>query len=328
MTLSHFESMRAICPERLTLVIIMDCVAIILIICSSILSILFIYRRHQSLKATRKQSFEFGKKPPNLPKPLYILMVMLLIDNIGLMVNYILYETRCYQLRSRWTFSHYIFISIQPILLILLWYIRLRNCLSDSVLSLSKYTMFLFTVYLFISAVGLTGTILTAGLYVFEGTEYYDIFVWTQIIALSTVIIGITYLAVLFVYKLMHAYKYINNDQSFISVITRFVILNISSITMTAMVILFGAWYSRNLQDTKREFIYGYIVLFDGFTNCLCTLLSFIYFEKLYWCLCSCAHRQCDKCWLKIAKHKQMEINDVAQMTQVSSLSTRETPTV
>lgn len=110
-------------------------------------------------------------------------------------------------------------------------------------------------------------TAILAGFYVFDNLSF-AIFAFTQAMGLSIIVFGLVSLAILFVVKLIRAYKFINNDKIFIKVITKFVILNIISLSMTLSVIIIGISWAYNFDEIGHEFSYHFIVLFDAFTNC------------------------------------------------------------
>lgn len=137
----------------------------------------------------------------------------------------------------------------------------------------------------------------------------------------GVMIIFITVIALvsMFVYKLVQAYRCMNDEEIIISVITRIVILgSISSPLSVAPSTAYG--YAVRSGTEIGELMSNSIHVIVFFTNCMCFLLSFSYYKSWYERLCGCLDKRCFNYWSKLAKGKEMEKN-IPDLTDVDSKS-------
>ena len=238
------------------------------------------------------------------------------------MCNYCIYQTRCIIFRTPWTAIHYSLAPIQQTLLILAWYTRLKLFISDSILRLSKSILYVFDVYFVISVIFCVLTMISICLYVTISIKYYNWFYLNTVIGSAWIALGLICLASLFFNKLRRAYKYLNNDPTFVSIITRFAILNIINLSLTFLLPIGGYLYGKNLHSVPHEFGYHFLIILDAFTNCLCTLLSFPYFNGVYGYFCGFVHKKCNNCWMNISQESQLAANIKMRSVDVTVTST------
>eukprot|EP01084_Bolivina_argentea_P178730 308900_1 len=291
------------CPERLHLVIIMDCIAAVLFILATILSIVFIFSHKQHAKADCKVHF---------------LSIIFLALNISIIGCYIPYQTRCKTWGTFWELLWMIQSSFQIYLLVVLWYYRFTALFSSSVvLRLSKRTTGCFHIYFIFAALVMIVYAYAAYLYVFASSKYITLCLIIVGIAFTWLFCGIISLSFLFIKKLIQAYKWITNDPSFISIITKYVILTVLSLSITILQPLFPNLRTMYPNSIIIKFTHHYVVLLDAFTNCLYLILSFSDFDIFYQKICGCVHKRFQAVLLKKITVKEKEEPNKSATTPV-----------
>ena len=149
---------------------------------------------------------------------------------------------------------------------------------------------------------------------------YGDILKIVGVTGVMIIFITVIALVSMIVYKLVQAYRFLNDDKRIIAVITKIVILGSISSPLS---ILPSAAYSYGRQSGTEigEITSNTVHVIVFFTNCMCLLLSFSFYGPWYERLCGCLHNQCFNYWSKLAKGKEMEIN-IPDLVDVNSKST------
>ena len=75
--------------------------------------------------------------------------------------------------------------------------------------------------------------------------------------------------------------------------------------------------FSIDQMDIIGHIIVGLMVIIDVYTNFLCILLSYSYFNSMYYKLCGCADKKCGKLCVRFAANK--DVNYVAELVANTS---------
>ena len=136
--------------------------------------------------------------------------------------------------------------------------------------------------------------------------------------AIGAFMIFVTVMALvsMLVYKLVQAYRFLNDDEKITSLITRIVILGSISSPLS---LIPGAAYSIKIYAASGTEI-GEIASSTAhvivlFTNCMCLLLSFSFYDLWYQRFCGCIHKRCYNYWSKKAQDRDMDRN-IPELTE------------
>ena len=179
--------------------------------------------------------------------------------------------------------------TLQIILVLIIFFFRVYFIFRSSQFQLSKITICFYTV-----------TFIPLPICVAIVEFWYHISHHSK---MSRIVLGILYicnilcmlsLMVLFTKKLRETYKYLpsvdksksETHQLFIGIMTRTVILTAISMIFTLIASL-GIIFIDQM-ETVGMIIVGLLVIIDVYTNFICILLSFSYFNEMYYKLCSC----------------------------------------
>ena len=182
-------------------------------------------------------------------------------------------------------------------LLIPIWYIRLHVAFKDSVLSLSRCTTVFWYIYF---GIGFIVCFFWA-----VSVKLVPIRIWSLInlLAVFMIFFGSISLNTLFIYKLFKIGSLMENghnnakDDKFKHLITRIVILTFTSFLMFFLAVIVNTIYINVFyRNTTFEFVRDYFTIIDVSTNCMFMLLSYRYYDKLYYRLCNYCHVQCIRC--------------------------------
>ena len=182
--------------------------------------------------------------------------------------------------------------AIQFCLLLLILFIRLYFVFHNTILQLSKFTTIGYLVtYILMLLMVLFGAILQS-VHV-QSATFVVLIAFILILSLVISMMG------LFIYKLIQVYKFMGNDQCLISMITKAVILTFISIFITFLapisIILFN-----NSGSIFLRGITTLVIMADLYTNFICIILEYEYFNGYYHKLCHCLDEKCTKLWKKI----------------------------
>ena len=183
-------------------------------------------------------------------------------------------------------------------LLVPIWYIRLNVAFKDSVLSLSRCTTIFWYVYFGVTSI----FCLLWGITV----KLVSLQIWSLINLLGVFIIffGSISLNTMFIYKLFkigsrmeNAHHNNSKDDVFRNLITRIVILTFTSFSIFVISVIVNTMYINVYYDiTAFEFLKDYFGIIDVSTNCIFMLLSYRYYDTLYYKLCNYCHIRCIQC--------------------------------
>ena len=101
-------------------------------------------------------------------------------------------------------------------------------------------------------------------------------------------------ISILYIHKLYVSFQSSTEHLELLSMIIKTSILNFMTMLVTLLsAICFIFW----TESIYLEFLAELSMAIDAFTNFLCVILSYKYYEKVYFTLCGCLHWKCnDSC--------------------------------
>lgn len=178
-------------------------------------------------------------------------------------------------------------------LLMLSLFLRLQYVLNGTLQAFSRLTLSIMTIIF----------ILLPVMSVIAGIMYHDpngrfMVFGAFVIALALII------SILFMYirKLLAIYKNIDSDPKLIEIITKTTILTLISISATFLTSMCITMKPIMSEFMDFQVIETFILYIDVYTNFLCVVLTYRYFDKYYSLLCKGMHSKCESMWFRIAK--------------------------
>eukprot|EP00483_Globobulimina_turgida_P006516 UN06526 len=106
-------------------------------------------------------------------------------------------------------------------------------------------------------------------------------------------------ITLLFLYKLCKVYSNesisnVNNTRTLLPLITKNTILAVISLIFNILAI--SSWSSSTRGTINRVIMSDYMILFDVYSNFICTLLAYQFFHRYYKKLCGCFDKSCKSC--------------------------------
>ena len=195
--------------------------------------------------------------------------------------------------------SFIMFYVLQLYMLLLTLWIRLYYVLHGTFQAFSKVTISIMTI-IFISILVLS----VAGVIIYN--IYYQIGYWLVYFTLFLLLILIFSVVTMYIYKLLVIYKNMMSDAKLIEIITKTTMLTIISIfaTLLSPIMLVMQKRTNMNQVIDGQMIQNLVFYSDIYTNFLCIVLSYRYFDTYYIKLCKGTHSCCEKMWYKIANRK------------------------
>eukprot|EP01084_Bolivina_argentea_P078149 141784_1 len=204
-----------------------------------------------------------------------------------------------------------LFYGLQFYLLLLIMFLRLYYVFHNSPLKLSKITTYSYILIYILLPILIIFT-LSLGL-------NHTLFVTFVTISFVLFVILILSIIILFIAKLVRVYKYCANDEELMDAVTKTTILTLVSILVTLLIpthsllrepfdFEYGSWF---------YFLGNVFTILDIFTNFLCIVMSYKYFDSYYYYICGCLDTQCKSlCSLCFGIH--MSTKDVEMMEKNS----------
>ena len=130
----------------------------------------------------------------------------------------------------------------------------------------------------------------------------------------------------LFIYKIIQVYQSMGNDEELIGMITKATILTFISIFITCLAPI-SIIALNNSDSVHIRSITTLVIIADLYSNFICIVLEYDYFNGYYSRLCSCMDIKCRKLWSKMVgvsdETKAIEISkeDVNSSTKSSERS-------
>ena len=126
--------------------------------------------------------------------------------------------------------------------------------------------------------------------------------------------------------KLIKIYKQVsieNDSSSFIKISYKLLILT----TVTTFVTFLNGFIPIIVLNfnTNDDLVYVFYLSFyaqtiDHYANCIFVILSFKYFNRLYFILLSCMDRLCGKCWFRMLGNDRTKTLELAQLNAMATL--------
>ena len=182
--------------------------------------------------------------------------------------------------------------SIQTVIVIGILFYRLYKVFGRKPFQLSKFVTYSFiTCYTFLCVL-----LIFFNIFGMTSMINYAISVIVGVIIFIYILIMNVWLVFLFIFKLIQTYGCEEADESLIELITK---ISILCFTSAFTVLLTSIFVSLSLEITSYHwyFILDIFVIMDLYTNFLCVLLSFRYFDRFYLTICKCCDHQCYECW-------------------------------
>lgn len=216
--------------------------------------------------------------------------------------------------------------SIQFCLLLILLFIRLYFVFNKTCLQLSNKTIISYClIYIVMFFV-----LFAAAIFQSVNPEIANVMV---VMAFLLILILIVSIIGLFIYKIIQVYKSMGNDQELIGIITKATILTFVSIFITCLspisIIAFNKYESIHVRSMTTL-----IIIADLYSNFICIVLEYDYFNGYYHKLCSCMDIKCRKLWNRMVgvsdETKAIEISkeDVGSSTKSSAATEISNPKI
>lgn len=187
--------------------------------------------------------------------------------------------------------------SLQCLLILWLWFIRLYYAFTGTLFELSKITII---GYISIFSLSFLFVILMLAGISFDTSQIdRNIHLLMLLLLVTWFVILIISLASLFIRKLISVYRNLDSDQYFITMITKITILNFISLTITIIWAFSLIFFDYNVYT---EFVNHFGIIFDYFSTFICAILSFNCYETYYTQICGRLHNQCNQCWLHLVR--------------------------
>lgn len=187
--------------------------------------------------------------------------------------------------------------SLQCLLLLWLWFIRLYYAFTGTLFELSKITII---GYISIFSLSFLFVVLMLADISFDTSEIdRSIHLLMLLLLIIWFIILIISLASLFIRKLINVYRNLDSDQYFIAMVTKITILNFVSLSITIIWAFSLIFFDYNVYT---EFVNHFGIIFDYFSTFICAILSFNCYETYYTQICGKFHNQCNQCWLHLVR--------------------------
>ena len=217
---------------------------------------------------------------------------------------------------------------IQTLLLLAILFMRLYVVFKGTMYALSSVTIklywiiyslcILFFIVAGISFVNLSQTIIGSIIVAF---------------AFLLIIIMVSVLIALFLYKMAQVYKSVdteNSNPALIAIITKTNLLAIISIVSTLITAIFVTLETSIWSNSIPVFMISrLLVINDVFTNFWCIILSSSIFNNWYLKICKCCHLRCESCWYRIVgkiptKVTKLTVTQPKKMNPIQSNSVEE----
>lgn len=129
-------------------------------------------------------------------------------------------------------------------------------------------------------------------------------------------------LTLILIHKLTKAYRD-HKDQVFIDHVIKATILVFISLSITSLRAIIGVLYFYSTNLLYIEWISYYVALIDTYTNCICVILFWKKYDRIYKRFCQCIEFGCKSCCFG----KYIMQNDVKNLSQVVEQSRTRTNT-
>eukprot|EP01084_Bolivina_argentea_P157555 274536_1 len=288
-----------------------DCTLLELVLSSVyifIVGILFLISIHITYKFLQR-IYKAEDKPPLLVSSTGIIfLVFATLTLFGLIIPWRL--SVCYPQILYLSPLYVTIYCIQSYLLLLLLFFRLYFVFCGTIYGLSKLTLKIYTILFCLLPFFFSIAVYQIGI---EGRWNNPLMVTIIIIGYIYIIIFASTISILFIHKLLIMARSINaNNDSLIIVVTKTSILSFISSFMTIipplvlMVIFIKGSDSIYYQTTTQQYIVRFIIdiLFaiDVFTNFICIVLSYKFFNHSYLVICGNLDAKCKEYWFTKSK--------------------------
>eukprot|EP01084_Bolivina_argentea_P101213 181502_1 len=253
------------------------------------------------------------------PKTLFIVGLLHLSISLCALASYLANSIQKTITCGAWFWSlFYIFMGFHSLQTYFLWivlFLRVYYTFMDSVYTISRWTIYFFSLIFIAAAIAA----LLVMIPIFESSIQW-IFTFTLLVLMVVMSFAIS---ALFIYKLHCVYKSMIDaiqDDGLLSIITKNTILvllsisfSIGSLLSTVLTLYQWGWAISRIRN--------FIFLFDAYTNFICIILTYKFFDKYYHNICGCVDTKCKifcHCCTKLItkkkrkKAKKIEIGNIS----------------
>ena len=245
----------------------------------------------------RKIFYVSKQKPPRMIILSAVLLYIAIL--VGMTMHTIFVSDLCITSNTNSVYNQLVngSYTIQCLLILWLWFIRLYHAFKGTLFKLSKITII---GYVSIFSISFVFVILMIADICFD-TKNMDRRLYLLILLLLIVwfVILVISLTSLFIRKLINVYRNLDSDQFFIDSITKITILNFTSLSITIIWAFSLMFYTHSIHT---EFVHHFGMVFEYFSTFICAVLSFNCYEKYYTQKCGKFHNQCNVCWLYLVR--------------------------
>lgn len=303
------------CPKRLPWIIVLEIINGILFLVMLGIVISFIKNKEEILN--------------KISIRLYVTVLIFFMISLLIVINYIPWRLRCESRQTPWTAIYIMLMGLQSLFVMCIWYYRVYKLFKDTLLALSKPNIIIFTTLISLYSSFVFFIFPPVLFFYLLNGDLLIIIIGAIVVGISATILVITvvgFCAMLF-YKLIATYKYIDPEDRLIELATRNVMLTVISLITTGIYPILGTlWLIFDENSAVAEFCFHLTMQLDHFTNCLCLVLTFSFYDKLYDNLCSCFHNKCNQYWSEYAGKGRQERNLAKLHLQVPKGSERANP--
>eukprot|EP01084_Bolivina_argentea_P281183 481055_1 len=209
--------------------------------------------------------------------------------------------------------------SAQTMLFLGVLYLRLHFIFKNTMMSLSKPTTILLSTYYCVTSIGV---ILNLAAYSNEFTT-----VWITATVSGTLIFSLVIiLNGLFVYKMHKIYRLADDtcqNEKFIAISVKMSLLGFISLSTTFLLYFIGSINVSVVLSIHLNFVFYLCCIADTYTNFVCILLSYHYFDSYYKYLCGRCHSKCSKLGNKylIRKHSDVNMENTTDSTTDNNIN-------
>ena len=218
----------------------------------------------------------------------------------------------------------YYLYSIQSLMLVIFLFIKLLLIFNDTAFKLSKWTIGLYSTLVIIAlSFALCGQTLVR----FAEGLTIGLVIW--LISTIIYVFIIIWLNGLFLYKLYIVHKScqddFNKNEDLMELITKTATL--CFISTSWIIVFFVTHFLLRIFESPYDHFYfanRIAVIGDVYMNFVSILLSYNYFDPLYFKICGCCHRKCHSCWSRCAeddgkREQELKLDEIVQSNSTMS---------
>lgn len=211
----------------------------------------------------------------------------------------------------------YYLYSTQSLMLVIFLFIKLTLIFNQTAFKLSKWTIRIFSILIIIT---LSFAICGQTLVRFAQGLTVGLIIW--VISTMIYVFVIVWLNGLFLYKLYIVHKSCQdavnkNGDLMMDLITKTATL--CFISTSWIIVFFVTYFLLRIFESPYDHFYfanRIAVIGDVYTNFVSIVLSYNYFDPLYFKICGCCHNKCHSCWMHCTEsdtqqHEELKLGEI-----------------